>query len=59
MIIYFASTAPGNESCRKGGMLPIKFRLLSYYPITKKELECHKVFDVIKNINRRNYHETE
>jgi len=53
MKIYLASAAPGNESVRPEGMLCIKHRLLSYYPIIKKELECDKVFAVIRRLNKR------
>jgi hypothetical protein len=53
MKIYLASSAPGNESKRKEGMLPIKQRLLSYYHIKIKTLENHLIFKVIQNENRK------
>ena len=51
MKIYLATTAPGNESQRERGMLDIPKRLLSFYHISKKQLEVEKVFEVIKNEN--------
>ena len=57
MIIYLASSAPGNESQRERGMIDIEKRLLSYYFIESKKLENHKIFNCIKNENisgRRN-----
>ncbi len=48
MKIYLASAAPGNETQRERGMLPISTRLLSYYHISRKELDCEKVFEAIK-----------
>ena len=51
MKIYLATTAPGNESQRERGMLDIPRRLLSFYHISKKQLEVEKVFEVIKNEN--------
>jgi hypothetical protein len=49
MIIYLASTAPGNEI----NNLQVKKRLLSFYHISKKTLENHYVFNLIKNENKR------
>lgn len=45
MKIYFAATAPGNET-KKGkiGKLKVKRRLLSYYLIKNKILFCDVVF---------------
>ena len=50
MKIYFASTAPSNESCREQGMLLIPNRLLSYYHIKTKTLESDEVFEAIKKL---------
>ena len=50
MKIYLASTAPGNEEQKKGGMQPILNRLLSYYHIITKTLDNDKVFQVIKKL---------
>jgi len=49
MKIYLATTAPGNETQRERGMLPIARRLLSYYHIKEKILQCDEVFEAIKN----------
>lgn len=43
MKIYLAATAPGNEENIK-----VRYRLLSYFLIQKKQLEAHKVFNKIK-----------
>ena len=51
MIIYLAATAPGNETLREREMLDIKNRLLSYFLIQHKMMECDKVFKVIENEN--------
>jgi len=51
MKIYLAATAPGNETVRKKGMLKTPRRLLSYFLILHKMLECNKVFNVIKKKN--------
>ena len=59
MIIYLASSAPGNESQRERGMIYIEKILLSYNFIESKKLENHKIFNCIKNENisgRRNDH---
>jgi len=50
MRIYLASTGPSNETHRKGGMLPIANRLLSYYHIVTKALDNDKVFEAIKKL---------
>ena len=50
MKIYFASTAPSNESWREQGMLLIPNRLLSYYHIKTKTLESDEVFEAIKKL---------
>jgi len=42
MKIYLAATAPGNEEREK-----IKRRLLSYFLINNKVMECDKVFERI------------
>ena len=51
MKIYLASSAPGNEIKRERGMLPISKRLLSFYHIFTKKLECDLIFKSIKNEN--------
>lgn len=48
MRIYLASTAPGNEAVQNRTPLNISKRLLSYFCIQKKQLENHKVFNIIK-----------
>ena len=53
MKIYLASSAPGNESQRERGMLPINKRLLSYYFILYKKLENDKIFKCIKYENKQ------
>lgn len=53
MKIYLAATAPGNEAIRKGGMLKIPRRLLSYAFIISKEMEQEKVFTCIVKANRQ------
>jgi len=53
MKIYIASVAPGNESCREEGVLPIYNRLLSYYHIITPSClanESIKVFRIIKKL---------
>ena len=48
MKIYFAATAPGNEKKKnRVGRIFIRRRLLSYYLILTKKLECDKVFNEI------------
>ncbi len=47
MKIYLAASAPGNETCRKRGMLDIENRLLSYFLIRYKVMECDKIFKII------------
>jgi len=42
MKIYLAATAPGNEAQREREDFK---RLLSYWMIKEKMMECHKVFD--------------
>ena len=42
MKIYLAATAPGNEAQREREEFK---RLLSYWMIKEKMMECHKVFD--------------
>ena len=49
MKIYLAATAPGNETPEFNDMF--EHRLLSYYLIIKKTLECDKVFNLIKDEN--------
>jgi hypothetical protein len=49
MIIYLAATAPGNETKQKRGMLGIRHRLLSYFLIVNRTLDCDKVFKAIKD----------
>ena len=46
MKIYLAATAPGNE------VQNIKNRLLSYYLISFKIMECDQVFQAIKIANQ-------
>ena len=41
MKIYLAASAPGNESQREREEFK---RLLSYYMIKEKMMECHKIF---------------
>ena len=53
MKIYLASAAPGNETKRERGMLSIDKRLLSFYHISNKILENHKIFKCIKNEAKR------
>ena len=48
MKIFLASGAPGNDSVRKEGLLLLPRRLLSYYHIYQKQLECDKIFQCIK-----------
>jgi putative protein kinase ArgK-like GTPase of G3E family len=55
MRIYLASTGPSNETHRKGGMLPIAKRLLSYYHIVTKTLDNDKVFQAIKELKEEQY----
>jgi hypothetical protein len=52
MKLYLAATAPGNEEREALKPLPIHHRLLSYFFIATKGLECHTVFERIKNNNR-------
>lgn len=51
MKIYLAASAPGNESVRERGMLNVPQRLLSYFLIRYKMLECDKIFNAIRNEN--------
>ena len=51
MKIYLAASAPGNESQRERGMLDIPRRLLSYYLILLKQMECDQILNTIKNEN--------
>ena len=51
MKIYLAASAPGNESVRERGMLDIDLRLLSYFLIRHKMMECDKIFNIIKHEN--------
>ena len=51
MKIYLAASAPGNESLRERGMLCIQKRLLSYFLIKNKIMECDKIFNIIENEN--------
>jgi hypothetical protein len=53
MKIYLATTAPGNETIRKRGMMDIPRRLLSYYHILTKTLQVDLVFKSIKKEKRR------
>lgn len=52
MKLYLAATAPGNEEREALKPHPIHHRLLSYFFIATKGLECHTVFERIKNNNR-------
>jgi len=53
MKIYLATSAPGNETSRKEGMLfIITKRLLSYYHILHKQFETDKIFLIIKKVNK-------
>lgn len=45
MKIYLAAAAPGSE------YKPLLNRLLSYFLIKRKKMECHEVFDQIKKEN--------
>lgn len=51
MKIYLAASAPGNESQRERGMLDIPRRLLSYYLIILKQMECDQILNIIKHEN--------
>ena len=51
MIIYLAATAPGNEQQQEHNMLMIHHRLLSYFLIEAKKLECDKLFKALKRYN--------
>lgn len=51
MKIYLAASAPGNETKIGVGRTFIKRRLLSYYLIDKKILNCDLVFQNIKEGN--------
>jgi len=51
MILYMAATAPGNEQKRKHHMLILPHRLLSYFLIKAKKLECDVLFTSIKKYN--------
>lgn len=54
MKIYLAATAPGNDSKRERGVLSISKRLLSYFLIKHKILECHLIFNTIKKEHNGN-----
>ena len=53
MKIYLAATAPGNETEREGKMLMIQRRLLSFFLIKEKMMECDKVFQQICKVNSK------
>ena len=46
-----AASAPGNEQKRKHGMIILPYRLLSYFLIKTKKLECDRLFKCIKQYN--------
>jgi len=52
MIIYLAATAPGNEINKERKFLSFQNRLLSYFLITEKKMECDSVFLHIKKHNK-------
>jgi hypothetical protein len=52
MKIYLATTAPGNEQWREGGMMNISRRLLSFFHILKNQFECREVLAAIIKENR-------
>ncbi len=54
MKIYFAAGAPGNEHPNNMvGMVSLPNRLLSYYLIKNKILECHIIFKRIKKYEKK------
>jgi len=46
-----AASAPGSEQKRKHGMFVLPQRLLSYFLIKSKKLECDRLFIAIKKYN--------
>jgi hypothetical protein len=53
MILYLAATAPGSEQKQKHGMFILPNRLLSYFLIKEKKLECDVNFQNIKKYKDR------